>query len=164
MSWRSLNELGADRGNRFYLRALQYGQYLWTRGRVARAILSVDRALLADVATDDDVLKDHPLPYRALAWMITTAPIDSLVGNPRVHYQHLADRIRGNRADQRSWRAWGMWHISCLARPEFPADPRHEVVEPTEIQIRGGLEAFGVSGELNWWVEGCAEAQSRGEK
>jgi hypothetical protein len=128
---------------------------------VARAILSVDRALLADVSPDDGILQNHALPYRALAWMIMAAPGDSLVGNPRVHYQHLADRIRGERAEQRSWRAWGMWHISCLARPEFPADPKHNVVEPTIDQIREGLETFGVSGELDWWMAGCEEAQAR---
>jgi hypothetical protein len=164
MSWRSLNELGADRGNRFFLRALQYGQYLWIRGLVARAVLSVDRALLADVNFDDPILENHPLPYRALAWMINAAPGDSLVGNPRVHYQHLADRVRGDRAAQRAWRAWAMWHISRLARPEFPGDPRHEVTEPSVGEIKTGLETFGVGGEVSWWEIGCEEAKqsSRG--
>ena len=159
MSWRSLNELANDRSGRFFLRALQYGQFLWIRGLVARAVLSVDRGLLADLESGDPILGKHPLPYRALAWMISSAPADSLVGNPRVHYQHLADRVRGDRAAQRAWRAWGMWHISRLARPEFPGDPRHEVTEPSPAEIQTGLETFGLRGEFSWWKNGCDEAK-----
>jgi hypothetical protein len=36
-------------------------------------------------------------------------------------------------------------------RPEFPADPRHVVVEPEIEQIAAALEAHGVRGESAQW-------------
>lgn len=151
MDWRLLNELGTDRGELFYTRCLAYAHYLWTQGLAARAILALDRALLADLRGDETALRAHPLPYRPLAWMIASVPDGVFIGNPRVHYQHLADRVREPRRAQRSARAWACWHLARLIRPEFPGDPRHQVAEPTAAQIGEALDAHGLPGERATW-------------
>ncbi|MFI5335747.1 MAG: hypothetical protein ACHQ5A_03130 [Opitutales bacterium] len=147
----ALSALGSDRGAVFYLTALTYGQYLWQRGLAARAILCVDRALGADLRGDEPVLRDWPLPYAALGWMLAAVPADIFVGNPRVHYQHLADRMNEPRREQRRWRAWACWAISRKVRPADPADPRHAVAEPTHELITEKLLAHGLPGETGWW-------------
>src|ERR1700693_2429834 len=73
MDWRELRRHGDGRGADFYLSALTYGQHLWQRGLAARALLAVDRALLADVPADAAILAQWPLPYRALCWIMKNA-------------------------------------------------------------------------------------------
>jgi len=158
LDWRSLHELGDDRGDPFYLRCLTYAHYLWMRGLAARAILAADRALLADLRGDEPALARHPLPYRALRWMIAATPDGVFIGNPRVHYQHLADRLREPRRAQRSARAWACWHLACIVRPALPRDPRHRVVEPTPEQIAHALATHGIPGEAATWQHAVAEA------
>lgn len=142
---------GAARGAAFYHAALVYGHTLWRRGLAARAILSVDRALGADLRGDEPVLRDWPMPYAALAWMLRHTPAGVFIGNPRVHYQHLADRMNEPRRDQRRWRAWAAWAVTRRVRPEFPADPRHAVVEPTLDEIGARLERHGIYDERGAW-------------
>ena len=127
----ALTALGPDRGARFFLTSLTYGQYLWQRGLAARAILCVDRAFGADLPGDAPVLHDWPMPYAALAWMLAHVPAGIFVGNPRVHYQHLADRMHEPRREQRRWRAWACWALTRRVRPAYPADPRHAIVAPS---------------------------------
>ena len=131
--------------------ALTYGQHLWQRGLAARALLAVDRALLAEVPASDPVLLAWPPPYAALRWIMTHASPTALVGNPRVHYQHLAGRIRGPRAEQRRTRAWAAWHIACRVNPAWPGDHKHEVREPTVGEITTALAEYGLPGELAAW-------------
>lgn len=158
LDWRLLREMGQDRGGPFYERCLTYAHYLWRRGLAARAILAADRALLADLRGDEPALKLHPLPYLALAWMIAATPAAVFIGNPRIHYQHLADRVREPRRAQRSARAWACWHLARLVRPDLPRDPRHEVIEPTTAAIAEALATQGIAGELELWREACAAA------
>lgn len=158
MDWRTLRSVGTDRGEEFYLRCLSYGNYLWVRGLVARALLAVDRGLLCAVNHPAPVLTQNPLPYRAVGWMLREVPRKRFFGNPRVHYQHLADRVRGEREEQRRWRAWACWYLVRLSRPELVADPDHMVEEPTEAAIRSRLDEHGIAGERAWWQEACAEA------
>ncbi len=155
MDWRELHRHGADRGGEFYLSALTYGQHLWQRGLAARALLAVDRALLADVGAQEAVLAQWPPPYRALRWLMENASADALVGNPRVHYQHLAGRIRGPRAEQRRARAWAAWHLARLANPTWPGDLLHQVNEPTLSAISLQLCQHGLPGEAIIWIEAC---------
>ncbi|MGA2053309.1 MAG: hypothetical protein ABSH19_08360 [Opitutales bacterium] len=147
LDWRELHRHGADRGPDFYLSALTYGQHLWQRGLAARALLAVDRALLADVPAPTP----WPLPYRALRWLMTHADPVALVGNPRVHYQHLAGRLRGPRAHQQRVRAWAAWHLARLAHPTWPGDLLHPVAEPTPNEIATGLDLYGLPGETVVW-------------
>lgn len=153
LDWRLLNTLGSDRGARFYERCLMYAQFLWIRGQAARAILAADRALLADLAGDEPILRRQPLPYRPLAWMISHAPPGVFIGNPRVHYQHLADRVREPRRAQRSARAWACWHLARAVLPGLPGDPRHAVREPTREDTARALEQHGIAGECAAWTQ-----------
>jgi len=153
LDWRTLHvHRATDRGAEFYVDCLEYGHALWQRGLAARAILCLDRALGADLRGDEAELARWPLPYAAMRWLIAQTPPDVFVGNPRVHFQHFADRMNEPRRDQRRWRAWACWALVRAARPEFPADPRHLVVEPTRDEIAAALRVHGLSGETEIWL------------
>lgn len=153
MDYRALRRFGADRGAGFYEAALTYGQYLWQRGLSARAILCLDRALFAELRGEEAVLKQWPLPYRALRWMLEAERgEEAFLGNPRVSYQHLAGRVRGERAAVKRWRAWACWHVTRAALPALPGDPRHAVTEPSEEEVAAGLAAYGIPGEADMWA------------
>jgi len=156
----ALSAHGAARDAAFYLTALTYGHYLWQNGRAARAILKLDRALLADLRGDEPVLRDWPLPYAAMAWLLRHTPADVFIGNPRVHFQHLADRMNEPRREQRRWRTWACWAICRAARPEFPADPKHRVTEPTLELIAAKLAEHGLPGEAALWQAALAKCGS----
>jgi hypothetical protein len=149
----ALTAHGESRDAAFYFTALTYAHHLWRRGFAARAILAIDRALGSDLAGNEPVLRDWPLPYAVQAWFLRQAPADVFIGNPRVHFQHLADRMNEPRRDQRRWRIWACWAICRAVRPEFPADPKHIVVEPTPDEIAARLDAHGVRGETQLWRE-----------
>jgi len=152
LSWRDLAAFREESGAELYLLCLEYGQQLWLDGLPARALLAVDRALYCDVAETAAVLQPYPLPYAAIRWLVAQ-PSDAFTGNARVHYQHLADRVRGERADIKKWRAWAAWALVRQARPELPSDPKHAVTEPTHEEITAGLEAHGIVGEARLWSE-----------
>lgn len=153
----ALSAHGEDRGAAFYLTALTYGHFLWQRDLAARATLCLDRALGADLRGDEPVLRDWPLPYAAMAWFLRHTPADIFIGNPRVHFQHLADRMNEPRRDQRRWRAWACWALARRLRPDWPADPRHGVVEPTEAEIARQLAQHGLPGEQELWLRVAAD-------
>ncbi|MDB6114695.1 MAG: hypothetical protein JWQ62_1640, partial [Lacunisphaera sp.] len=79
------------------------------------------------------------------------APPDVFIGNPRVHFQHLADRMNEPRREQRRWRTWACWALTRVVRPEFPPDPKHEVHEPSLDVIAQKLAAHGMPGEAALW-------------
>ncbi len=147
----ALSAHGPARDVNFYLTALTYGHYLWQHGQVARAILKLDRALLSDLTGNEPVLRDWPLPYDAMAWLLRHAPPDIFIGNPRVHFQHLADRMNEPRREQRRWRTWACWGLARVVRPEFAADPKHAVEEPARELIFAQLVAHGIPGEPELW-------------
>lgn len=152
MNWRDLNRFKADdRGPEFYETCLDYSQVLWRKRLPARAILCLDRAWGADLKGDELILKSWPLPYQALVYILQTAPADAFLGNPRVHFQHYADRLGEPRLEQRKWRSWACWALSCKARPDFPGDPDHDVEEPTLENITQKLETHGHPGETILW-------------
>lgn len=154
----ALTAHGAARDGAFYLTALTYGHHLWQRGLAARAVLCLDRALGADVPPDAPVLRDWPLPYAAMGWFLRHTPPDIFIGNPRVHFQHLADRMNEPRRDQRRWRTWACWALARRIRPEWPADPRHAVTEPLLDEIAARLAAHGHPGEPELWRNALARA------
>jgi hypothetical protein len=147
-----LSAHGKERGPAFYLTALTYAQYLWQRGHCARAILKLDRALGADLRGDEPELLAHPLPYGAMAWILRHIPEDRMVGNPRVHFQHLADRMNEPRREQRRWRAWACWALTRQILPYLPGDPKHVVEEPAIERIASKLAAHGLPGEADLWM------------
>jgi hypothetical protein len=142
---------GPSRDGEFYRSALTYAHYLWQHGQVARSILKLDRALGADLQGHESVLKEWPLPYAAMAWVLRHAPPGVFIGNPRVHFQHLADRMNEPRREQRRWRAWACWGLSRVVMPQLPGDPKHAVVEPTFDLIRQKLDEHGLPGEAVLW-------------
>ncbi len=150
LSWRDLAAYREERGAELYLLCLEYGQQLWLEGLPARALLAVDRALYCDVPATAEALRSYPLPYAAIRWLVSQ-PSDAFTGNARVHYQHLADRVRGDRAAIKKWRAWAAWALVRQARPELPGDPQHAVQEPTQAEISAGLAANGIAGEAAVW-------------
>lgn len=151
MNWRDLAQWRDEQGAEFYITALAYGQTLWQQGLSARALLAVDRALYADLNGDEEVLTDYPWPYMSIGWLVHHNPSEVFMGNPRVHYQHLADRVRGDRAEIKKWRAWAAWFIVRTVMPSLPSDPKHAVVEPAFEAINEGLMAHGVPGECRIW-------------
>ncbi len=158
MDWRAFGEHGTERDAEFYLTALEYGHYLWQRGFAARAILCLDRAMGADVRTTDSVAQIWPMPYAAMAWFLSHTPDGVFIGNPRVHFQHYADRLKAPRRDQRRSRAWACWALARRLRPYLPGDPRHLVTEPSENEIAAALKTHGLPGETALWhrvLQGC---------
>lgn len=152
LDWRTLHVYRNNpRGPEFYHACLEYGQSLWGRGLAARAMLCLDRAMGADLKGDESVLQDWPLPYAAMVWFMVHTPPDVFIGNPRVHFQHYADRLGEPRREQRRWRAWACWALACKAKPAWPGDPKHAVVEPTLADIAANLERHGSPGEAQLW-------------
>lgn len=159
MDARALSAHGPARDAAFYVTALTYAQYLWQRGLAARAILKLDRALGADLRGDEPALREWPLPYAAMGWLLRHAPPDVFIGNPRVHFQHLADRMNEPRREQRRWRTWACWALCRVVRPEFPADPKHRVTEPTLALIAQKLDAHGIAGETACWQKAMRQQE-----
>ncbi len=150
---RHLTRHGERRDSAFYLSCLEYGHSLWQRGLAARAVLCLDRAMGADVLGHEPELTAWPMPYAAMAWFLTHTPPDIFIGNPRVHFQHYADRMNEPRRAQRATRAWACWALTRRLRPEWPDDPKHGVAEPTEAQIASALDTHGIPGERALWRE-----------
>ena len=157
LSAASVAVLGEDRGPDFYLAALHYAQSLWLQGFPARAILLCNRALGAALDGSEPVLRLWPLPYLAIGWLLQHHRPAHFIGNPRRHWQHLATRMSGPRAELRTWRAWACWRMACVALPHFPADEKQlaeePVREPGEEEIAGHLERLGHPGEVALWRE-----------
>lgn len=156
LDWRDLAEHREVRGEELYLLCLEYAQQLWLDHLPARALLAVDRALYCDIPADAPALKAYPLPYEAIGWLVRQ-PTQAFTGNPRVHYQHLADRVRGERAEIKKWRAWAAWAVVRRVRPDLPADPAHAVREPTSDEVAAGLHAHGIAGEAELWRSAWAD-------
>ena len=68
-----------------------------------------------------------------------------------------ADRVRGERADLKKWRAWAAWAVTRHARPDLVGDPKHAVTEPAPADIEAGLRAYGVTGETAEWRRALAD-------
>jgi hypothetical protein len=148
---RHLRVHGTSRNAAFYLACLEYGHDLWMRGFAARAVLCLDRAMGADLSGDEPEVQANPMPYAAMAWFLTHTPPQVFIGNPRVHFQHYADRMNEPRCEQRRWRAWACWALARALRPEWPPDARHTVIEPTEAIIADELDRHGLPGERAHW-------------
>lgn len=117
---------GRDKGAEFYVDALRYAQSQWLAQKPAQAILQLNKAWMADLSANEGILKSHPAPYRALVWIMENASNGKwgYLGNPVRHFQHLATRMSGPRAEIRSWRAWMCFHLAekTLGTSEFPRD------------------------------------------
>jgi hypothetical protein len=126
-------------------------QYLWLRGLASRTILKLDRALCADLRGDEPALRKWPLPYAAVVWFLRHTPEGGFAGNPRVHFQHLADRMKEPRREQRRWRIWACWSLCRAVLPHLLGDPKHAVEELAIERIVAELQIHGVPGQLKTW-------------
>ncbi|MGH8021689.1 MAG: hypothetical protein ACREIA_26085 [Opitutaceae bacterium] len=160
MDWRSLHRHRSAEQDSLHPACLKYGQFLWRQGLAARALLAVDRGLLCASPDNRCEGEEFRHPFQAIAWIVAHTPPGVFIGNPRVHYQHLADRVRGDRAEQKRWRAWACWWLVRLVQPELPADPRHDVREPLEHEIESSLLQHGSMMELKRWHAACEGAAS----
>ncbi len=155
LSAATLAALGEDRGPAFYWASLQYAQSLWRQGFPARAILLCNRALGADLDGTEAVLRQCPLPYAAIGWLLLHHRPEHFIGNPRRHWQHLATRMSGPRVPLRTWRAWACWRMACVALPHLPADEiqlaDESICEPGEEEIAGHLDQLGHPDETHQW-------------
>ncbi len=117
-------------GPRYYVACLEFSQSLWLQGKPAQAILQLNKAFMAEVSDPP-----HPLPYQALIWFLKHREKDHFIGNPVRHFQHLATRISGPRAELRSWRAWACFHLAEKSLPphEFPRDKEQLTKEQIAI-------------------------------
>jgi hypothetical protein len=143
----------AAKCDRYYFATLCYAQSLWREAKPAQAILQLNKAFMADLRGDEEVLHKHPPPYAALAWLLENRPADAFIGNPVRHFQHLATRVTGDRKEIRAWRAWACFHLSQLVLPgdEFPIDHQQVAKEgltfPEWKQVIVGIGQRGWVGE-----------------
>ncbi len=148
---------GGDRGPAFYQDALGYAQSQWISGKPAQAILQLNKAWMADLAGAVAVLENFPPPYHALGWILRrcTDADCGYLGNPVRHFQHLASRMSGPRAEIRSWRAWLCMHLAERVLPPgfFPRDG-HQIA-------REGLWIPGAGRALDAVRAGGWPAESR---
>jgi len=144
------SSLGPAKCERFYFAALCYSQSLWRAGKPAQAILQLNKAFMADLRGDEEVLEKYPPPYAALVWMLGNRPGERFLGNPVRHFQHLATRVSGERRELRSWRAWACFHLSRRVLPEegFPRD--EEQVRKEGVVFPDWNEVVRVIRETGW--------------
>lgn len=158
LSAANLSALGRARTPEFYRLALEYAQTQWQAGLPARALLMCNRALSCPFRGDEPVLREWPMPYAAVAWILRESPPGQFLGNPRRHFQHLATRMVEPHRTLRVWRAWACWWLACriLDPVLHPADEKQlreeGVVEPQVADIFQGLEEAGMSGEPGTWA------------
>jgi hypothetical protein len=105
----------------------------------------------------DEILRTHPLPYRAMAWILQNHHSDDFPGNPRLSYQHQALRMRGARKELRQARAWAVWALVCAIRPRLPGDATLPEYSIREIAVE--LETQGIPGERALWEQAFSEAR-----
>lgn len=147
---------GKERRAAFYQDALRYAQSQWMLGKPAQALLQLNKAWMAELEPDDAVLAECPPPYRALVWILRQGADGGcgFMGNPVRHFQHLASRVSGPRAELRSWRAWVCFHLAerHLACGAFPRDgvqlAREGLWLPGYQRACRELERLGWDGEV----------------
>lgn len=146
---------GHVKGADFYLDALRFAQSQWLAGKPAQAILQLNKSWMADLPHDDPVFQSHPPPYRALIWILEQASSGSCgyLGNPVRHFQHLASRISGPRAEIRAWRAWLCFHLAekILDRSAYPRDG--EQIAREGLWIPSLMRALNEVAEKGWLGE-----------
>ena len=157
-----MRRLGRDYDAEFYLAALQYAQSLWLEGKAAQSLLQLNKALMADLGESGEILLEWPQPYAAKRWVIENCPEGEFLGNPVRHYQHLATRMSGPRAELRTWRAWACFYLAeaILPAEQNPRDERQlekeGIAVPAWEEVLKRLGELGLAGEAEL-VQGVVE-------
>lgn len=154
MSYQDLRQHGTQRGEAFYVSALQYGHFLWLQGHAGRALLAIARGLYSAVLPHDPVLLTWPLPYAAIQWIVRQHDHDDFPGNPLLSFHHQAYRMPAPRQWQRCARAWAVWSMIRQTRPSLSCDPALPL--PSDVEIYLLLQQFGHPGEATLWARTMA--------
>jgi hypothetical protein len=103
---------------KFQQACLEFSQSLWLQKKPAQAILQLNKSAFADTPTS--------FPFAALRWFLENHRPQHFIGNPVRHFQHLATRMAGPRAEARTWIAWACFHLSkkILPSQDFPPDKK----------------------------------------
>lgn len=141
---------GAETGIVFA--ALEYAQSLWMAVLPARSILALTRALYAAPPHSKDAI--YPVPYAALSWICQThgGQGAGFLGNPRISFQHQAQRMRLEPVARRRARAWAAWYLAAQALPRFPDDALNLEERPTREGVAAALEAEASAAEALLWL------------
>lgn len=143
-----------NRNAKFYFSALCYAQSLLSEGKPAQALLQVNKSFLADLS-DPMILQEWPPAYEAVVWIIDSygEGEDEFLGNPVRHYQHLATRMSGPRAEVRTLRAWACFYLAEKCGLGFSRDQeqidKEKILIPSLDEIVAGIEGRGWLGEGN---------------
>lgn len=147
-------EFRMNRSDAFYFSALCYAQSLLSEGKPAQALLQVNKSFLADLS-DPSVLQKWPPAYEAVVWIIKSYAEGEgeFLGNPVRHYQHLATRMSGPRAEVRTLRAWSCFYLAEKCALGFSRDleqiETEKILIPSLEEIVAGIEERGWLGEGN---------------
>lgn len=150
------------RGPDFYRQALLCGQSRWLERLPAQSLLMLNRAMGAMLCNtrDAELLAAHPIPYRAVGWILRQEDRGGFLGNPRRHYQHLATRMSGHDVGRRTARAWACWALAREVSPAWEADQvqigRDGIIEPSLEEVRASLGVHGLAGETLEWEAALA--------
>ena len=142
----------AEKGEDFYLAALSYSQSLWLEGKPAQAILQLNKAWMADLKGDEEVVLKYPPPYQALRWMLVRIREggSGFSGDPLRHFQHLASRMSGPRSEIRSWRAWACFWIAAKELEGYAFFRDGVQIAREGLWIPGQNRVFGEICKLGW--------------
>jgi len=158
----SMSFFRENRGADFQRAALCYAQSLWIEGKPAQAILQINKSFMADARCADGLSA-----YRALGWIMRAAADDGagFMGNPVRHFQHLATRMSGPRAEIRRWRAWACFHLAEKILPDgFHRDGRQMAREgiwiPGNHPVIAAIERLGWPGEAECILAAVSENEA----
>ncbi|MCC5841086.1 MAG: hypothetical protein JJT96_13295 [Opitutales bacterium] len=156
MDYRHLRIHRAGEGSGLIAAALEYAQALWMAGSPARSILALTRALYAAPPHTENA--PYPVPYAALAWICRThgGSGAGFLGNPRISFQHQAQRMRREPLERRRARAWAAWYLAAQALPKLPDDDRAKTELPSCGKIAEALQANSSMAEAVLWFEVAA--------
>ncbi|MGC6427642.1 MAG: hypothetical protein ACON5H_11695 [Akkermansiaceae bacterium] len=114
-------------GPEFRQACLEFAQSLWLEGKPAQAILQLNKSAFAESC--------HPFPYSALRWFLEQENDAQFFGNPVRHFQHLATRMAGPRAELRIWQAWACFHLSKSILPGTGFPPDFEQIAQESLSL-----------------------------
>ncbi|MGJ8697745.1 MAG: hypothetical protein ACSHYF_15610 [Verrucomicrobiaceae bacterium] len=114
-------------GPRFQAACLQLAQSLWLQKKPAQAILQLNKSAFAETPTS--------FSFAALKWFLENRQPHLFIGNPVRHFQHLATRMSGPRAEPRTWIAWACFHLSLKVLPSNDFPPDQEQIDAEKLDI-----------------------------
>ena len=153
MSYRSLRDARLHRDwASYYQGGLAYGQFLWLNGTAGRSLLALVRALYASDEVEDATIFDiWPLPYRAVAWIAMKHPALDFPGNPLLSFYHQASRMPEHFSQLRRWRAWALYSLINVLRPQLKTPRIDTRLTPERSQIKNQLKRLGLEQECCIW-------------